>query len=167
MKKTDSNGVVIDEGQIKEEEKMFVPSGKEIAHTFSRVYDEERKKEIVKRDGDFNIQEFIESCSNATDMAMLKERCVKLGEIPQSNPNVQYGVDEMLIPSDIHELNDTLKTAEATFNNFPAEVRAAFGNSYETYFKSVIAGNSALIINQYNAQAAAAAAAEAEKGEAE
>lgn len=144
-----------------------VPCGKSTDWTYKKVWDEKTKKQIVVRDEEFDLHEFIQSCSNASDLAMLKERCIKLGEVPSVNPNLQFGVDEVMFPDDIHELNDTLRNAEAVFNTFPDEVKAAFGNDFRNYHSSVFAGTSQSIISAYQQKQAQAAAESAKKGEAE
>ena len=145
---------------------FFVPSGKSTAWTYKRVWNEKLKRMIVVRDQEFDLNEFIQSCSNASDIAMLKERCIKLGEVPSVNPNLQFGVDEVMFPDDIHELNDTLRNAEAVFNSFPDEVKAAFGNDFKKYHASVFSGTSQNVIGQYQAEQRKKAAEKvAQKGE--
>lgn len=125
--------------------------GNKIHYTYVRKYDEERKKFVVVKGDPYDIDELIQESKSASDFAMLKERLIKLGEIPAVDPNIQYGVDEVLLPGDIHELNDLMVNGQANFQALPADIQAAFGNDYQAYVRACMNGSMYQVIAGYYA----------------
>ena len=58
------------------------PSGSCIEPIYSSVYDEELKREVVKKTGEFDIYEFIQASASQTDLALLREQMQSTGQIP-------------------------------------------------------------------------------------
>ena len=83
---------------------VCTPAGCSIAPVYKRVYDEDLDRNIVKKVDETNITEFIQGSRSQTDLAILKKRFIELGEIPSVDPNMQYGVDNTILASDIHSL---------------------------------------------------------------
>lgn len=124
---------------------VCTPAGSHIAPVYKRVYDKELDKAIVKKVDETNLFEFIQASKSSTDLALLQKRFIELGEIPASDPNMQFGVDNTILPSDIHSLYNMVNDVNTNYNKLPSEVQKVFGNSQD-YLKAVLDGTASTIL---------------------
>ena len=137
------------------DDKYLTPVGTPITPIYKRVYDEEKKCEIVKKVDEFDIDEFIQKSSNMTDLAMLKRQMERTGEIPL-DPNAQYGVDMTQFPETIHDVYRAANTIDEHFKTLDPVVQEAFGSS-SVYRSHVLDGTAQEYLNNYFNEKIAAA----------
>ena len=139
------------EGQVSKKQKaeekkntldgvVCTPAGCSIAPVYKRLYDEELDRNIVKKVDETNITEFIQASRSQTDLAILQKRFIELGEIPAVDPNMQSGVDNTILPSDIHSLYNMVNDVNGNFNKLPESVRKVFGNP-QAYLAAILDGS--------------------------
>lgn len=139
------------EGQVNKKQKaekkkttldgvVCTPYGNSIAPVYKRVYDEELDRSIVKKVDETNITEFIQASRSQTDLAILQKRFIELGEIPAVDPTMESGVDNTILPSDIHSLYNMVNDVSGNFNKLPESVRKVFGNP-QAYLAAILDGS--------------------------
>lgn len=125
----------------------FCSSGSKTAYTFGRVYDEELKREVVKKTGEFDIHEFIQASNSKTDLNLLRAQMRASGQIPQVNE--QDTIDMTLFPKDIHELNNVVNSVDERFAQLPDNIKAAFGTK-DKFLSALISGTfEKTVVNYY------------------
>lgn len=162
VKITTKDGVVITKEKddvitgILVNDKMMTSVGDKMTKRFKRVYDEKLDKKVVKCVETFDIDEFIQSSSNATDLAILKRRYIELGEIPNVDGSQPVYGDLTILPENVHELYHLEDTAEKTFASLPDQYKGAFANSSD-FLNHVLKKDYVQVINKYIAAQAPAA----------
>lgn len=129
----------------KEEYKFYTPAGDRVAPVYQNVFDEELKREVVQKTGEFDIYEFIQASATNTDLAMLREQMIRTGTLPVVDDDVQ---DMSLYPDNIHELYDIVNSAEARFNALPEAIQNVFGNK-DVFLRSLVEGTYNDKLNAY------------------
>lgn len=153
--KTDENGEVI---KRKYSYHISHP-GVKIAPTYKKVYDEKRKKKVVKIVDHFDLDEFIQSSASSVDLAILKKRALEMGE---SAGAFVGDIDETLFPESIHDVYKFNNTLAEKFNGLDDGLKKQFG-SVEKYRKAILDGSAMSIAQKYFVKEAQAKAAEAAK----
>lgn len=139
---------------------IFTPAGDRISPQFTKVYDENLKREIVKQTGTFDIYEFIQASECQSDLAMLRQQMISTGQVPTVSDEV---VDYSLFPQDIHELNNVVNSSAERFNALPDSIKVVFGNK-DNFLASLVKGTYEQDIVNYYQAAAKSAAPGPEKG---
>lgn len=141
-------------------QKKFVPfpgvvasdAGSHTMPVYKQVYDEELKRNIVKKVDEFDLFEFIQASASQTDFALLEKRFVELGEIPQFDPSLGEN-DLTNMPGNIHEVYAMANDIADNFAKLPQSIQTIFGTK-EAYMKALLDGSyQATIVNYINAQA--------------
>lgn len=112
--------------------------GKHIAPVYKRVYDANLKRNIVKKVDETDLFEFIQASASSTDLAVLQQRFIALGEIPAVDPTMGSN-DLTIFPSNIHEVYDMVNNIDANFKALPESIRQIFGTS-EAYTQALLNG---------------------------
>lgn len=127
--------------------KYLTPVGNKIQPIYELYYDEKSRKELVKKVGEQDIDDFIQKSSNATDMAYLIREAQRTGQYP-IDENAKYGVDMTLMPTNIHELYKTTSDINKRFEGLDPKVQAAFGSA-QAYKDAVLNGSAEKLIEQH------------------
>ena len=130
---------------------VCTPAGNSIAPVYKRVYDEKLDRQIVKQVDTTNITEFIQASKSSTDLAALEKRFIALGEIPNVDPNSQFGVDQTILPSDIHQLYNMVNDINSNYNKLPESVQKVFGTA-KAYGEAILNGTAGTILADAFAQ---------------
>ena len=101
--------------------------GSSIADVWTRVWDDDLKRFIVKKTGQLPLDETIQESKNAADIAILKKQFEMTGQIPVADPTLLNGIDLVGVPQNIHELYDFYNHAEAKFKTLPEDLQKALG----------------------------------------
>lgn len=150
-------------------EGFATPCGDRIAPIFEEVFDEETKKKVVKKTGEFDIYEEIQMSSNGSEIAMLKRQAKVSGVPVENDPGLISGVNQSLVPNNIHEAMAQARNIQDAFGRLPADVqKELYKGDAQAYYKDVMDGTVLTSINGfYGAKQAAAAQAATETGGAE
>lgn len=141
-------------------------SGNRIAPVFKRVYDNDLKRNVVKKVDETDIQEFINASRSMTDLAALEKRLIATGEIPAVDPSLNGdGIDFTQYPKDIHEVYSMVNDIDSSFSKLPENIQKIFGTK-EVYMASALKGTlKETIINGLNKQTVPADTPIEQKGE--
>lgn len=140
--------------------------GEKIMPVHTRVYDEELKKEVVKKTSETDVYDLIQEANNTSDITLFK-KMINGGQMePPEDPVAQYGLDLGNFPSSIHEVYDRVNDGENAFNSLPQFIQDGFG-SYEAMTQALLNGTygqklddfTEAYVKQKQAEAAAAAPA--------
>lgn len=165
----------LQEKQVKQEERStfvmpsllskgyITPVGNKIQPIYELEYDEKEKRELVKKTGEQDIDDFIQKSASSTDMAFLQREAIRTGQYPV-DPRASYGVDMTLMPTNIHELFSTTSDINAHFSKLGEHAQKAFGTA-EKYKEAVLNGSAEKILNQYFTKLAAEEAAKLKQKE--
>lgn len=106
----------------------FSNPGNRIQPVYTRVYDAELKREIVKHTSDTDIYELIQESDNTSDITLLK-KMINGGSVEApEDPLAQYGLDLANMPKNIHDVYDQVNSAENAFNSLPDYLKSGFGS---------------------------------------
>lgn len=113
-------------------------AGSRIAPVYKRVYDSELGRERVMKVDETDIFEFVQASKSSSDLAILQQRFMALGEIPNVDPSL--GSNDLVgFPSDIHGVYDMVNNVDANFKMLPESIQAIFGTS-KAYMESLLNG---------------------------
>ena len=112
--------------------------GKHIAPVYKRVYDSDLKKNVVKKVDETDLFEFIQASASSTDLAVLQQRFIALGEIPSVDPTMGSN-DLSIFPSNIHEVYNMVNNIDANFKALPESIQKIFGDS-QSYMNALMNG---------------------------
>lgn len=118
----------------------YTSAGNPITPVYKRVYDDKKKRMVVKKVKEINIDEFIQSSSNSTDLALLKRRYIELGEIPAVNPGAPTYADLSTLPDNVHELYHLENLAQEKYDALPDAVKSLYNGSAD-WLNVVLQGN--------------------------
>ena len=130
---------------------VCTPAGNSIAPVYKRVFDDKLNRNVVKKVDTTNITEFIQASKSSTDLAALQKRFIALGEIPNVDPNSQFGVDQTILPSDIHQLYQMVNDINSNYNKLPESVQKVFGNA-KAYGDAILNGTAGTMLANAFAQ---------------
>lgn len=121
----------------KKEGILYTDIGSNIQPVYERVYDKETGKSIVKKTGEFDIDEFIQASNCKTDLAMLRAEMISTGQLPTIGDEV---IDGTLFPENIHQLYDTINSVDNVYNQLPDSVKAIFKNK-DAFMAALVNGS--------------------------
>lgn len=114
----------------------FSNPGSKIEDVMDWITDEKGKLHYVKT-GERNIYEYIQAGRDTCDMAIIIER-IKNGETNLLNVNPgKYG-DITEIATNFNEAYQQASAVQSKFDSLDPEIKAVFGNNYETFVESVL-----------------------------
>lgn len=106
----------------------FSNKGNRVQPVYTRVYDSDLKREVVKHTSDTDIYELIQESNNSSDITLLK-KMINGGQVEApEDPLAQYGLDLANMPKNIHEVYDHTNDAANAFAALPSYVQEAFGS---------------------------------------
>lgn len=123
---------------------LFSNPGNKIQAVMKKVFDSEKGREVVKKTGEIDIYEYIQSSASQTDFAQLRAAYLKTGVIPQVDPTLVHG-QESLHANNIHELFQAVEGAKEQFNSLPDEFKAIFGDA-DKFVEALTKGNAQSMI---------------------
>lgn len=126
------------------------PAGSRIAPIYEEVFDEELKKKVVKKTGEFDLYEEIQMSSNGSEIAMLKKQAKASGVPIENDPGLVGGMNQTLYPSNIHEAMNYSKNVNEAFARLPKEIQeGVFGGDASKYLNAVLDGSVNTAIGSY------------------
>lgn len=151
------------------EDRFLTPSGNKMAPIIENKYNEDLKKEVATKTGEFDIYEEIQMSSNGTEIEMLKRAAKNSGVPVENDPDLVEGFNQSLVPNDIHEAMRINANVKESFAKLPEDIRKElFKGNANDYLSAVIDGSINTKINDfYVAKAQAAQSAAQGKGETE
>lgn len=110
---------------------VFTDCGKDVGLTYAyKLVD--GKKTLVP-DGEVNRQEYIESFHEAQDINVMIAKFLN-GDTSVLNPNTGIYGDFTDAPTTYAEIFDRVEQCKKVFDSMPAEIKAKFDNSYESFW---------------------------------
>ena len=159
MSETKTKKKITKDGEILKHNPFATNSGNDIAPVYKKVYDQEKKREIVKVVDHFNINEFVQSSASTVDLAILKKRALEMGE---SAGAFVGDIDETLFPENIHDVYKFNSTLTEKFNGLEEGLKKQFG-SVDKYRAAILNGSALDVAQKYFIAEAKKKAAEAAK----
>lgn len=136
----------------------ITPAGSKIAPILENKYNEKLKKEVVTKTGEFNLYEEIQASSNGTEIEMLKAQARRSGVPIENDPELVPGVNQSLVPTDIHDAMRISSNVQGAFRRLPEELQNdLFGGNANDYLNAVMDGSVSQRISTFYQQRAAVA----------
>lgn len=109
---------------------------------FKYVYDEKYGCPRRVKNGEINIQDMIQQSADDVDFKAIGKMLVDNRDnvISHFNQDGDRIIDTTLMPRNIHEYEALYNKMKASFDSLPDDVKALFGNSFDTFAGAYKAG---------------------------
>ena len=133
------------------------PCGNRIAPIIENKYNDNLKKEVATKTGEFDLYEEIQASSNGTEIEMLKAQARRSGISVENDPDLVSGFNQSLVPTDIHDAMKISSNVQGAFRRLPEELQnELFGGNANDYLNAVLDGSvSQKILDFYEQKATA------------
>lgn len=115
------------------------PTGSRLRNTYQKVVGSDGTSRL-ERVGVEDVYDSIQKAANGNTIEDLLRRA-KLGDVSAIKPPVDSFADVSAAPKDLLEAHSQMQTVTSKFNSLPAEVKAKFGNSIDTFISCLNDGS--------------------------